>query len=97
MTLKEDFAELKEDITTIKSDIVIIKEDLNHHIRRTELLENKQEAFEVLVKEFRVSSKEVETTALIIRKVWKPIVFLFCLLSGIGVLNQLVEIFSKIL
>ena len=97
MTLKEDFTSLKDDVTSIKSDISEIKDDLAHHIRRTEILENRQESFEVLIKEFKASSKEVETAALIIKRVWKPIIFLFCLLSSIAAINQITEIFTKIL
>jgi hypothetical protein len=91
MTLKGEFNDLRKDVALIQSDLVDIKSDLREHIRRTEILESRQESFESLIKSFR----DIETTATIIRKVYKPVIFLLCILAGLAGTNQLIDIISK--
>lgn len=97
MALKDDLNKTMIDIREIKEDITLIKEDLNMHIRRTMLLEGKQDLFEQELKLFHDSAKNIETTAIIIQKLYKPVIFLILLgVLGISAPN-LCDTFLKII
>jgi len=89
MSLKVDFANVvkdiadsKKDIGEIKSDISDIKEDLAMHIKRTAILEGRTDIFEQEMRLFRDSAKNIETSSLIIQKVWKPFLILVAVASS---------------
>ena len=88
---------LKEDFTTLKGDVEEIKKDLNEHMRRTSILEARQDVFEANMNDFKNASKNIETTSLIIQKVYKP----FMVIIGVGAssvaLPQFVEILKVLI